>query len=602
MDGVRLTQPTILQTAATLPSPAASGASSRFPSGVLLVVAQGGHRIACHHPDTGEGFPASLKAVAGFDSVVLADLLMTKPVLYEQLLDLTIGDCRFVGWPVPLPAVPAVRMTSFHVPASDETDERAKAKQLRALNVVFVMPAVAAPGHETRYESTLAGCRSAADQLAHSLQREEACGGFVSRHVFSTGDGDGNRAAGSAGAGGGGSNGAEDGSGAMASGLSTADIAGGGGVGSATDGSSGPGGFGAISAVNTGAAPSTDGEWSAATKPRAGSHLSTLLYDTLQALASDVPVTLPVGARSYVAINTPLQRAPPLCLSPAPGAMPPPPPLRPYKALWLLEDPAAIAASLPADGSPHLTRLVHAANPLRSLEQLGDETGIGMSVLLSLVEHLVAWRKARILLPLTLDSTLAIQPDAPLSPPADFTALFGLHAEPSYGALLTFFSAPQPYAAVISAAEAVGVPKRRLVQMTSHLLRCSVLAHLQTTIHCVSEPCAPPTAPPHPPLPGGVLDGLAEQGGGSEAIEAAPAARPVAGGPVTAEAVGEATSEEERNLARWRLFRRLRPMFYGQHSIEEMMWLERIDREAVTDLTDAWAEHLVCVVTIAEAS
>jgi hypothetical protein len=59
MDGVRLTTPTILQNvqnyswgfggsqSPTLPAEAA-------PSSVLLVVAQGGHHIAYHHPNTGE--------------------------------------------------------------------------------------------------------------------------------------------------------------------------------------------------------------------------------------------------------------------------------------------------------------------------------------------------------------------------------------------------------------------------------------------------------------------------------------------------------------------------------------------------------------------
>ena len=180
MDGVRLTTPTILQNvqnyswgfggsqSPTLPAEAA-------PSSVLLVVAQGGHRIAYHHPNTGEALPAPLARVPGFDPIVLADLLMTKAGRYEQLLDLTVGDCRLIGWPVALTLEPFMRASA---PASG------KGAPLSALNVVFTLAAAAAPSDEARYERVVAACKSATEQLALALQREEACGGFVSRHVF----------------------------------------------------------------------------------------------------------------------------------------------------------------------------------------------------------------------------------------------------------------------------------------------------------------------------------------------------------------------------------------------------------------------------------
>ena len=46
------------------------------------------------------------------------------------------------------------------------------------------LAAAAAPSDEARYEHVVAACKSATEQLALALQREEACGGFVSRHVF----------------------------------------------------------------------------------------------------------------------------------------------------------------------------------------------------------------------------------------------------------------------------------------------------------------------------------------------------------------------------------------------------------------------------------
>ena len=91
--------------------------------------------------------------------------------------------------------------------------------------------------------------------------------------------------------------------------------------------------------------------------------------------------------------------------------MPPPPTLRPYLALLPLDDPNEIARELPPDASPLLVRLVHAANPLRSLEQLADETGIAMHMLMSLATHLQAWGKVRLIHPLTEHSILCIHPE-----------------------------------------------------------------------------------------------------------------------------------------------------------------------------------------------
>ena len=59
-------------------------------------------------------------------------------------------------------------------------------------------------------------------------------------------------------------------------------------------------------------------------------------------------------------------------------------------------------------------------------------------------------------------------------------------------------------------------------------------------------------------------------------------------------AVGEA------DRARWRLFRRLRPLFYGEHHFEEILWQERLSRDALADLLRAYEEHLITVVTHSE--
>ena len=319
MDGVRLTTPTILQNvqnyswgfggsqSPTLPAEAA-------PSSVLLVVAQGGHRIAYHHPNTGEALPAPLARVPGFDPIVLADLLMTKAGRYEQLLDLTVGDCRLIGWPVALTLEPFMRASA---PACG------KGAPLSALNVVFTLAAAAAPSDEARYERVVAACKSATEQLALALQREEACGGFVSRHVFGVEE--------AAHAALGAVAGAETSTRSafdetciscisMSSASASANLA-------ALEGGS----------VTSGGTSEARGHTPAARAPLPSGSIPGVLEAAFDALREGRPVTLRVGTRAEVAMCTPPLPTPRPRLAAAPGAMPPPPALRPYLTLLLLE-------------------------------------------------------------------------------------------------------------------------------------------------------------------------------------------------------------------------------------------------------------------------
>ena len=148
---------------------------------------------------------------------------------------------------------------------------------------------------------------------------------------------------------------------------------------------------------------------------------------------------------------------------------------------------------------------------------------------------------------------LCLQPDAPLEPTDAFTRLWGAESEPSYHTLLGLFASAQRFGSVAEAAEAIALPKRRLVQMSITLLQCDVLRPLLTYVHCVSEPPQP--------LP------------------------------------SSSQAEFARDVARWRLFRRLKPMLHGEHHLEEIMWQERLSREALDDLLQAYSQHLVACAT-----
>ena len=200
MDGVRLAAPTVLNVKADAYTSggAAAKAPAELPVGVLLIVAQGGHRIAFHHPPSTES-----PNIHGFDPQVLANLLLTNSALFEQLFDLTVGEIRLVGWPLSLQDVVPVAVPLRKPKMEDETTSESR---LRALNVIFVLRARPEMVGEARYEHALVGCRIAAHQLARAFQREEAIGSLVTSHVAlgRTWHGGGRPAAGAGGGQGGG--------------------------------------------------------------------------------------------------------------------------------------------------------------------------------------------------------------------------------------------------------------------------------------------------------------------------------------------------------------------------------------------------------------
>ena len=537
MDAVRLTVPTVLNTKADTYAGTAAGTATPpigLPAGVLLVVAHGGHKIAFQHP------PAeNATTVHGFDPQVLADLLLTNSALFEQLFDLTVGETRLIGWPLSLQV--AVPFFGFR-----RGPEEGAASGLRALSVVFVLAACPAEGDEAKYDRALKGCQSAVDLLAHALQREEATGGLVSRHVAE------------------GAVTIRDGASGLAAAAAAASMADGDDDGGAGGGAgNGVGGDAEVVAAPAAATvhatvddleplhTSTAGEGSSAS---GASEVGAVLQAALQALQNERPVTLRVGAHIDVAICVPPPPPPPPRLAAVVGGMPPPPALRPYLALLPLDDVSSISRELPPDASPVLLRLLNAANPLRSLEQLADETGIAMPMITRIARHLHDWGKVRLIHPLTEHSLLCVHPDAPLhEPPHDFRRRFGPNPEPTYEQVLALFSSAQSFASVIRQSELLQLPKRRLIQMTTALLCDGALQSLHTYVHLVAEPPRPPANAP------------------------------------------------EVDIARYRLYRNLRPMLHGQHHLEEMMWHEKLGRERVHDLLEAYAPYLVSVVTVDES-
>ena len=219
-------------------------------------------------------------------------------------------------------------------------------------------------------------------------------------------------------------------------------------------------------------------------------------------------------------------------------------------------------------------------NPLRSLEQLADETGIPMPMIFALSTHLQQWNKVRII---HLSARLgALRPArCAIRAVRIYQRLYGSSSEaepiPPYHVLLSLFSSAQRFGSVIRTAEQIHLPKRRLVQITITLLQCDVLRPLLTYIHCVSEP----------PEPARSTAAATNEKRGATAEEFKTAAVYSA----------EADEHYAMSLSLWRLYRRLRPMLYGEHHLEEIMWQERLSRDVLDELLKAYDRHLVAVAT-----
>ena len=403
MDGVRLTAPTVLMTS---PQPSkASSSTAALPSGVVLVVARGGREIVYRFP-VGEGGDSSAATalIHGFEPAVLADLCMTKPSLHGQLLDISIGDVRLVGWPASLNLVPLVRPSPDVFPDFKWPGEQQEPKPnaARAISVVFVLPSMPAPGAEERYSRALAATKNASQSLADALCREEATGELVTRYLAEHAAAQNPAAAAAAAA-------------AAAPPPPPPPL--------------------------TPAGLEGDEEWKAATRealevweaastfppdPVKRTGVDTVLREALLALQAGRPRVLRVGTFTDVGVCEPEQPPAAPRLAANPRGMPPPPPLRPYLALLPLEEPRDILAELPSDASAQLVRLVRVASPLRSLEQLANDTGLDLSHVLTLARHLQHWRKVRMIAPLTGDAVLCVHPDASLTPSPAFVARFGL--------------------------------------------------------------------------------------------------------------------------------------------------------------------------------
>lgn len=572
MDGVRLTQPTILLSGDKGVT-RHSSASSHLPLGIVLAVAgSGGKRLACA---VGAGLEELDLGIG------LADLLLPKPALCGRTLDLAIGDHRLIGHPLPIDRPLASGASG--------------GSELRALNVAFVLDALPPAESAEKYSRSITACELLAAELGEALAHHEALSGLVSSCSSASTIGAGiddpiaassptsaaipAASAPAAGAGAGPATAAapavrcdphaelrrepthterNDVPGVSCRGEAS-------GRGSTDSGTAG-GCSGWLAPDSTSGAP-------ASVSPSLSTPLSAALHAVKRTVdSSDTLLKVPLAPQLSLEVQLPppptrQSHLSPCRLARVPGGMPPPPSLRPYLGLLPLRDDTIQA--IPSDGSKLLERLVREVSPLRSFSELHLETGLPMPTLFKLALHLECWGHMRIVTPVTEDSLFCIHPLADVSPDSDaaraYAAAFGARPALPFVSALQLFSTPRRFGALL---RSQSVPARRLVQATVFLWRWRVIQQLTVTVLCVEEPPQPPPAAQLRPRGGGeVVDG--EVGG--------PAA-----------------------VAHWLLFRQLRPMLNGEHSVEEMAWHEAVPRKAIEEMLEAYPAQLVTLAMPAE--
>lgn len=327
-------------------------------------------------------------------------------------------------------------------------------------------------------------------------------------------------------------------------------------------------------------------------------------------------------------------------------------PIRPYHTLLLLEDEAKVLSVLPRDCAPPLRRLVRAASPVRSFQELQAELGVPAEQLFRLAAHLVFWRQARVVQQMTKNSMYTVAPSACLCPSCPlaqrFAALFPRRSLPE---TLARFSAARRLRDhmkrlakeehsdfVVMVVRAPPAGRGRRAQLSGHcgaqawLLRNDCLVELHSYVYVLisaaelhallKHPSTAPTAvatvaatvaastaasaatastvaTPAPPTaaPTASADAAFVSASARSAQRAARARADAAHAEAETEFSGSVLAHELATYGRlpregplYELFHLLLPYFHGQHHVQEIMWRENLRREEVYDVLRAYKD------------
>lgn len=104
-----------------------------------------------------------------------------------------------------------------------------------------------------------------------------------------------------------------------------------------------------------------------------------------------------------------------------------------HQAIVLTVKADELQEQLPVDSVSNVRRLIDAADPSKTIKDHMVELGLPMSTIQRISQHLVYWRKAKIVPPLNKRMVLSLNPSRPVKPSfdllAEFRSKFGLKSE-----------------------------------------------------------------------------------------------------------------------------------------------------------------------------
>ncbi|XP_062508618.1 GATOR1 complex protein NPRL3-like isoform X2 [Corticium candelabrum] len=158
--------------------------------------------------------------------------------------------------------------------------------------------------------------------------------------------------------------------------------------------------------------------------------------------------------------------------------------IRPYHAILLMEDQDSLCSSLPEDSSPCLKRLIQLCSPLKSLQTLSGDTDLSLCQVFELTAHLVYWRKAMTIYPLSESNVYVLAPDADTSRMSDLVKEFVQKFPGMYLPVwLSQFSLPTPLGEHQNPLGESEKQNEKLVQMVVWMLQHRLLIQLHTYVY-----------------------------------------------------------------------------------------------------------------------
>jgi hypothetical protein len=156
------------------------------------------------------------------------------------------------------------------------------------------------------------------------------------------------------------------------------------------------------------------------------------------------------------------------------------PTIRPYSAVLLLQEPNAILADLSIASSPHLLEFVAKASPTVTLYEFQSILSLSLLQIYKLVSHLVAWKKAIVIHPISTRNIYVLSPDAKFELLPELSGQFNnLFPDLELTKTLQDLSLPKVLSSTLPSKDS----KKTFLEVVGFLLRYNLVQQLNTYIY-----------------------------------------------------------------------------------------------------------------------